>query len=130
MKWLQQKIRERRFLLEDFTPPCQTTGNFQPEKRECPEQKTQKTCSFFNVDLNRTYSENLYFIAGIYCLHGKLTVVWNFISVELAEVKLAMKWFHFGWTHVDVNNEVTLHRSDILHRSEISNRYKFTSSLM
>ena len=29
----------------------QTTENFQPEKRECPEQKTQKTRSFFTVDL-------------------------------------------------------------------------------
>ena len=28
----------------------------------------------------------LYFAAGIYCLHGKLTAVWNFTSVKLTEV--------------------------------------------
>ena len=34
----------------------------------------------------------LYFAAGIYCLHGKLTAVWNFTSVKLTEVKFGPKW--------------------------------------
>ena len=38
--------------------------------------------------------------------------------------------FHFSWTHVDANNEVTLHRSEILTRSEISIRFEFTSNLI
>ena len=33
-------------------------------------------------------------------------------------------------THVDANNEVTLHQSEILPRSEISNQFEFTSGLM
>ena len=32
---------------------------------------------------------NLINAAGIYCLHGKLTVVWNFTPVNLTEVKFA-----------------------------------------
>ena len=37
-------------------------------------------------------SAQVYFAAGIYCLHGKLTAVWNFTSVNLSEVKFAPKW--------------------------------------
>ena len=37
-------------------------------------------------------SAQLYFTASIYCLHGKLTAVWNFTSVKLIEVKFAPKW--------------------------------------
>ena len=40
-----------RFPPEDLTPSGQTTGNFQPKKRESLEQKTQKTRSSFTVDL-------------------------------------------------------------------------------
>ena len=58
-----------------------------------------------------------YFTAGIYCLHGKLTAVWNVNSVNLTEVKYAPKHshkkrtvscdydrseFHFSWNcHVN-----------------------------
>ena len=38
--------------------------------------------------------------------------------------------FHFDWTYVNTNNEVTLHRREILPRSVISNRFEFTSGLM
>ena len=38
--------------------------------------------------------------------------------------------FHFAWTHVNVNNEVTLHRSEILPPGEISNRFEFSLGLM
>ena len=40
-----------RFPLDGLWPPGHTTGNFQPEKRENPEEKTQKTRSSFTVDL-------------------------------------------------------------------------------
>ena len=46
------------------------------------------------------------------------------------EISLRSNWpkwnlhrseFHFAWTHMNTNNEVTLHRSEILPHSEISN---------
>ena len=37
-------------------------------------------------------SAQLYFAAGIYCLHGKLAAAWNFTSVNLTENKFAPKW--------------------------------------
>ena len=53
-------------------------------------------------------SAQLYFAAGIYCLHGKLTAVWNFTSVKLTEVKFAPKWVslcpdsceHWKWSYL------------------------------
>ena len=33
-------------------------------------------------------------------------------------------------SHVNADNEVTLHRSEILPQSEISKRFEFTSGLM
>ena len=36
---------------------------------------------------------------------------------------------HFTWTHVNENNEVNSHRSEILSQSEASNRFEFTSRL-
>ena len=68
----------------------------------------------------------------IYYLHEKLTAVWKFTSVKLIEVKLT-EWnlhrsdFHFAWTHMNTNNEVTSHRSEILPQSEISNRFETRS---
>ena len=38
--------------------------------------------------------------------------------------------FHSARSHVNADNEVTSHRSEILSRSEISNRFEFTSGLM
>ena len=38
--------------------------------------------------------------------------------------------FHYALSHVNADNEVTSHRSEILPQSEISNRFKFTSGLM
>ena len=72
-------------------------------------------------------SAQLYFIAGIYCVHGKLTAVW---LVKLTEVKFAPKWVSLRLKHVNANNEVTLHQSEILPWSEISNRFDFTSGLI
>ena len=42
---------------------------------------------------------------------------WNFHRSE----------FHFAWTHVNTDNEVTLHLSEISPRSEISYWFEFTS---
>ena len=67
-------------------------------------------------------SPQLYITTGLYCLHGKLTAVWNFASVKLTEVKFAPK-FHSARSHVNANNE-------ILPRSEILNLFEFTSGLM
>ena len=45
---------------------------------------------------------------------------WNFHRSE----------YHFGRSHVNNNNKVILHRSEILPRSEISNQFDFTSGFM
>ena len=60
----------------------------------------------------------------------------NSLWFEISLRSIWSKWnlhrseFHFAWTHVNANNEVTLHQSEILPRSEISNRFEFTSGLM
>ena len=48
------------------------------------------------------------------------------------EISLRSIWseFHSAWSHVNADNEVTSHLSEILSRSEISNRFEFTSGLM
>ena len=38
--------------------------------------------------------------------------------------------FHYARSHVNADNEVTSHQSEILPRSEISNRLELTSGLM
>ena len=38
--------------------------------------------------------------------------------------------FHYVRSHVNADNEITSHRSEILPQGEISNRFKFTSGLM
>ena len=67
--------------------------------------------------------------------HWLLTkmILRNFISLRAFtvcmqfEISFRSIWpkFHFAWTHVNTNNEVTLHRSQILPRSEISNWFEF-----
>ena len=51
-------------------------------------------------------------------------------EASTVEGNLQQSEFHFTWTHVNINNEVTLHRSEILTRSEISNQFEFTSGLV
>ena len=63
--------------------------------------------------INFNDSERFYFTAGIYYLHGKLTAVWNFTSVNLTVAKFVPKWVSLHSKHVNAENEVTLHRSQI-----------------
>ena len=58
------------------------------------------------------------------------TAVWNFTLVNFTEVKFTRSEFHFAWTHVNANNEVTLHQSEILPQGETSDRFEFASGLM
>ena len=55
------------------------------------------------------------------------------------EISLRSNWtqwnshwseFHYVRSHVNADNEVTSHRSEILPQNEISNRLEFTSGLM
>ena len=66
-----------------------------------------------------------------------MILMWNEEDIQQQYNKVKWpKWnlhrseFHFAWNHVNVNNKVTLHQSEILPRSEISNRFDFTSGLM
>ena len=76
-------------------------------------------------------------------------ILHNFISLRvfivymenslLFEILLRSNWpkwnlhrseFHDARSHVNADNEVTSHRSEILPQSEISNRFEFTSGLV
>ena len=73
-------------------------------------QKPQDTCALVS---NFNDYKPLYFTAGIYYLHGKLAVVCNFTLVNSTE-NLHQSEFHSVRSHVNANNEVTSHRSEIL----------------
>ena len=68
----------------------------------------------------------LYFTASIYFLHTWKThcgLKFHFNQTNQSEFQLAR-------THVNANNEVTLHQSETLPQSEISNWFEFTLGLM
>ena len=63
-------------------------------------------------------------------IHCNFILLWAFtvymenplrfeISINLTEVKLHKSEFHYTRSHVNADNEVTSHRSEILHQSEI-----------
>ena len=60
----------------------------------------------------------------------------NSLQFEISLLSIWPKWnlhrskFHYAWSHVKADSEITSHRSEILLRSEISNRFEFTSGLM
>ena len=60
----------------------------------------------------------------------------NSLRFEISLRSIWPKWnlhrseFHYAQSHVNADNEVTSHRSEILTHSEISNRFEFTSGLM
>ena len=60
----------------------------------------------------------------------------NSLGFEISRRSNWPKWnlhrseFHFAWSHMNADNEVTLHQSEDLPRSEISNRFEFTSGIM
>ena len=60
----------------------------------------------------------------------------NSLRFEISLRSIWLKWnlhrseFHYAESHVNADNEVTSHRSEILPRSEISNQFEFTSGLM
>ena len=60
----------------------------------------------------------------------------NSLRFEISLRSIWPKWnlhwseFHSARSHVNADNEVTLHQSEILSRSEISNGFEFTSGLM
>ena len=60
----------------------------------------------------------------------------NSMRFEISLHSIWPKWnlhrseFHSARSHVNADNEVTSHRSEILSRSEISNQFEFTSGLM
>ena len=60
----------------------------------------------------------------------------NPLWFEISLRSIWLKWnlhrseFRYARIHVNTDNEVTSHQSEILSRSEISNRFEFTSGLM
>ena len=60
----------------------------------------------------------------------------NSLQFEISLRSIWPKWnlhrseFHYARSHVNADNEVTSHQSEILSRSEISNQFEFTSGRM
>ena len=60
----------------------------------------------------------------------------NLLRFEISLRSVWPKWnlhqndFHYAWSHVNADNEVTWHWSEILPQSEISNQFELTSGLM
>ena len=60
----------------------------------------------------------------------------NSLRFEILLRSIWQKWnlrrseFYYAQSHVNADNEVTSHRSEILPRSEISNRFEFISGLI
>ena len=78
-----------------------------------------------------------------------LMILRNFISLRAFavymgnslqfEISLRLNWpkwnlhrseFHFAWNHVNADNQVALHQSEISRQSEISNRFEFILGLL
>ena len=73
----------------------------------------------------------LCFTVDIYCLHGKLTVVWNVTWSNWPKWNLHWRSeFHFAWAHVNADKKVTLYQKEVLPQSEISNQSELTLGLM
>ena len=53
----------------------------------------------------------------------------NSLRFEISLRSISRNEFHYARGHVNADNEVTSHRSEVLHQSEISSRFEFTSSL-
>ena len=70
------------------------------------------------------------------CQHNLTVYMENSLRSEISLWPIWPKWtlhqseFHYARSHVNADNEVTSHQSEILPRSEISNRFEFTSGLM
>ena len=60
----------------------------------------------------------------------------NSLWFEISLRAIWPKWnlhqseFHYARSHLNADNEVTSHRSEVLPQSEISNQFEFTSDLM
>ena len=60
----------------------------------------------------------------------------NSLQFEILLWSIWPKWnlnrheYHYAQSHVNADNEVPSHQSEILLRSEISDRFEFTSGLM
>ena len=60
----------------------------------------------------------------------------NSLRHEISIRSIWPKWnlhrseFHYTWSHVNADNEVTSHRSEILPPSQTSNQFEFTSGIM
>ena len=52
------------------------------------------------------------------------------LRFEISTWNLHQSEFHFAWSHMNDDNEITLHRVEISPQKEISNQFEFTSGLM
>ena len=69
------------------------------------------------------------FIVIVYILFIVLCILYIY-KIHWPKWNLRQSEFHSARSHVNADNEVTSHHSEILSWSEISNRFEFTSGLM
>ena len=88
-----------------------------------------------------TFQSGLRFQTGLSslrlsCKRALTVYMENLLRFEISLRSNWPKWnlhrseFHYARSHVNADNEVSSHGSEILPRSEISNRFEFTSGLM
>ena len=82
----------------------------------------------FHGNLHRDFTAD--FLATLFHC-GHLLFTWkNHCDLKFQFSQFDRSEFHSARSHVNADNEVTSHLSEILSRSEISNRFEFTSGLM
>ena len=102
----------------------------------------QNRCWAIGCFLNNSSKAHVHQLATLMILHNFI-LLWAFtvymensLQFEISFWSIWPKWnlhwdgFHYAWSHVNADNEVTWHQREILPRSEISNRFEFTLGLM
>ena len=95
------------------------------------------SCFFNNSSkAHAHYLSTLMILRNFISLRAFTVYMENSLRFEISLRSVWLKWnlhqseLHFARSHVNANNEVTLHRSEISPQSEISNQFEFTSGLM
>ena len=102
----------------------------------------QIRCCTIGCFLNNSSKAHVDYLATLMILRNFISLqaftlymensLWFEISLRSFWAKWNLHWseFHYARSHVNADNEVTSHQSEILPQSEISNRFEFTSGLM
>ena len=102
----------------------------------------QNRCCAIGCFLNNSSKTHAHYLATLMILRNFISLqafnvyMENSLRFETSLRSIWPKWnldwseFHSAQSHVNADNEVTSHRSEIFSRSEITNRFEFTSGLL